>query len=434
MNIFEENQRLFSQSDLRAFLEGKTTQMLREIEQYDQTKLLNTSPHDLTGYFAEKFRVEPLQLRTDEIHITTAETLVDVHRDQDRRFRNPSGPFHVPGTRVAFHIPFAGDRALFDMVASTRTYSPPGGSVSGGEVVVAYQVTEGGGAEQVKSKFANELREIAQHVGWIATDVAGFDRTLKLEAGVAIDKRRKRLLESQSMVADLGYPMRERTDAPRTYAVPEVRRKLMPAPPSASSAPFVPEPALDLQHYEHILDVIQNMVLVMERSPSAFQTMSEEDLRQHFLVQLNAQYEGAATGETFNYEGKTDILIRANAKNIFIGECKFWDGPASLTRAIDQVLGYASWRDTKVAVLVFNRGGTFTDVLAKIPGTLTDHPSFKRDLLVLGETRLRGVFRHRDDPNRELTLTVAAFDVPGAKADVSPSKGPRKAAKTRKRD
>jgi hypothetical protein len=60
--------------------------------------------------------------------------------------------------------------------------------------------------------------------------------------------------------------------------------------------------------------------------------MKEEDLRQHFLVQLNGQYEGRATGETFNFEGKTDILIRAERKNIFIAECKFWDGPDSLTK------------------------------------------------------------------------------------------------------
>jgi hypothetical protein len=32
---------------------------------------------------------------------------------------------------------------------------------------------------------------------------------------------------------------------------------------------------------------------VMERSPSAFASMGEEDIRQHFLVQLNGQFEGA---------------------------------------------------------------------------------------------------------------------------------------------
>jgi len=29
------------------------------------------------------------------------------------------------------------------------------------------------------------------------------------------------------------------------------------------------------------------------------------------------------------------------------------------------------------------------------------------------KTRFRYVFSHKDDPNRELTLTILAFDVPG---------------------
>jgi hypothetical protein len=86
--------------------------------------------------------------------------------------------------------------------------------------------------------------------------------------------------------------------------------------PSASSAPFAPEPTLSPSDYEHILSVMTNMALVMERSPSAFSAMSEEALRWHFLVQLNGHYEGQATGETFNYEGKTDILVRVNGRTV----------------------------------------------------------------------------------------------------------------------
>ncbi len=52
---------------------------------------------------------------------------------------------------------------------------------------------------------------------------------------------------------------------------------------------------------------------VMVLSPSAFHTVDEETLRSHFLVQLNGHYLGQATCETFNYEGKTDILIKFEA-------------------------------------------------------------------------------------------------------------------------
>ena len=157
---------------------------------------------------------------------------------------------------------------------------------------------------------------------------------------------------------------------------------------------------------------MSNMALVMERSPSAFATMDEESLRSHFLVQLNGHYEGQATGETFNYEGKTDILIRVNGRNIFIAECKYWGGPKKLTETIDQLLRYTSWRDTKVAIIIFNRQKSFSRVLETIPQVVKEHQNYKRELGRPSETSFRYIFAHRDDPNREMTLAVMAFDVP----------------------
>jgi hypothetical protein len=154
------------------------------------------------------------------------------------------------------------------------------------------------------------------------------------------------------------------------------------------------------------------MVHVMERSPKAFAGMDEEALRQHFLVQLNGQYEGQATGETFNFEGKTDILIRAEGRNVFIAECKFWRGPESLKEVVDQVLRYASWRDTKTAVLLFNRGKSLSAVLTKVTETIEAHANFIRTVAIDGETRFSFILHHRDDTDRELTLTVLVFEVP----------------------
>lgn len=167
-----------------------------------------------------------------------------------------------------------------------------------------------------------------------------------------------------------------------------------------------------MAQYEEILSIIENMVAVIERSPHAFSSMSEEDLRQHFLVQLNGQYEGQATGETFNYEGKTDILVRHEGRNLFIAECKFWKGPASLTKAIDQLLGYLSWRDTKTAIILFNQTKSFSSVLKQVPGIVGKHANFIREEPSPSETRFRFVLRHRDDPERHIVLTVLCFDVP----------------------
>jgi len=263
----------------------------------------------------------------------------------------------------------------------------------------------------LRSAFDRDLSEIRKWLEWIERDVKPFNQTVRGKAHQKIETRRNKLLSDHGIVANLGFPLRQRDDTPQTYNAPEVRRKAIPPLPKSTS-PFVPEPTLNMQEYEHILTVISNMVAVMERSPKAFHQMGEEDIRQHFLVQLNGQYEGQATGETFNYGGKTDILIRVEGKNIFIAECKFWHGPASLTDAVNQLLGYTSWRDTKTALLVFNREKSFTTVISKIPEVTKEHPNFKREIEFNSETGFRFILSHRDDPNRELILTILAFEIP----------------------
>jgi len=236
----------------------------------------------------------------------------------------------------------------------------------------------------------------------------------KQEIRQQVTQRKQKLLNDAQTAASVGYPIRRREGVPATYAVLVQRRTPKIAPPPASSSSFKPEPALAMEEYENILEIIRNMVQVMERSPKAFENMGEEDLRTHFLVQLNSQYEGGATGETFNFQGKTDILIRSNGGNVFISECKFWGGEKQFLETIDQLLSYLSWRDTKAAVIIFSRNANFPDVLKKISEIAPKHKYYKRTLAGSGESNFRYVFHRPNDPNREIIVTVMAFDVPKA--------------------
>jgi hypothetical protein len=155
-----------------------------------------------------------------------------------------------------------------------------------------------------------------------------------------------------------------------------------------------------------------DMALVIERNPTAFQSLTEEEIRFHFLVSLNAIYEGNATAETFSYQGKTDIQIRNGGKPIFTAECKFWSGQKALTETVDQLLGYVTWRDTKTAILLFNKNKNFSQVLDQIEPTLRSHSKFVRLERRRSETEYRFVISHPNDPARDITLTVLAFDIP----------------------
>ena len=332
MEIVRDDEALFMKSGLSEVLSAQEEKVRKDVEGYDPNRLLNTPEADLVDYFAQSAAIEPVELQRDGISADQAETSIDVRRLRDAYFDRGYGPRTVPGTRFSFFVPFEGEPALLGLKPNTWTSNPPRGAVRGRELILSFIAREPDGA-RIKAEFEAQLQSIESYLRHSTNMVREHNERVRKIATQAVQARRERLLAAQKTSAAIGYPMRRRSRSPGTYSPPSVRRKVRPEMPPATSAPFEPEPALPDEEYEHILGVMRNMTFVLERSPSAFTTMGEEDLRQHFLVQLNGHYEGTATGETFNAEGKTDILIRHEGKNLFIAECKFWKGPAKIGRA-----------------------------------------------------------------------------------------------------
>ena len=403
---------LFCTSDLSQSLQVTQQKMLEEIENLDANRLLNTAPTDLVAYLVEKYHIEPVRLRRGDWYAEPPkEVQVDVRYDQMRWIQDTSRPALVPGERTEVRIPFEGETELFYSRPSTTSSSPPRAVIEKNEIVLRYDMPSDSPRE-VRTLIDQTLNEIEQYLGWQKPMIDGHNNALSQVAEHAIDQRRTRLLAQSHRVASLGIPIRRRDAAPQTYVVPVVRRKAAPTLPPATSAQFEPEPTWAMDQYEHALKIVQNMTHVMERSPEAFKSMDEEALRQNFLMQLNGQFEGKATGETFNMGGKTDILLREGDRNVFIAECKIWKGPKGFNEAIDQLLGYTTWRDSKTAILVFNRGTDTSTVLSGIDATAKAHANFKRAVNWSHESGFRYVLHSRGDMNRELILTVLVFHIP----------------------
>ena len=402
---------LFNTFDWHSVDQHRRMELAKEIDSINGDRLLNSSVDDLCDYFEKKYKIEVPVLKQEDIVADQRETKIDVSGDRSRYFSNPGQPFYINGTTVEITVPFEGDSEAFKIQPTSFTMNPPRAEVKDNNLVIRIEGTDLS-AERVRTDVNKTVAEIEEYLVTLRSNAQGLNSQVRSIARGVIEQRREKLLKDRNLLGDLGFKMKEREGESRTYTAPEVRRKLTPSLPAASATPFKPEPTLASADYDHILSVIQNMVHVMERSPSAFTSMDEESIRSHFLVQLNGHYEGQATGETFNYQGKTDIIIRSDGKNIFIAECKFWSGSKKLLETIDQLLGYSSWRDTKVAVIVFNRNKDFSKVLESIQQTSKVHSNFKRQIAFTSETMFRYVFAHRDDPNRELLLTVMAFDVP----------------------
>ena len=147
-----------------------------------------------------------------------------------------------------------------------------------------------------------------------------------------------------------------------------------------------------------------------------FAEMEEEDLRTHFLVQLNGHYQGQATGETFNSNGKTDILIRNDNQNVFIAECKFWKGQKVYLATIDQLLGYVTYRDTKTAIFVFVKNIDFTNICEKIKSATEQHENFIKFINDYkppkDSSAFRCEFKNKNDEEKHFYITVMDFCIP----------------------
>ena len=402
---------LFSEYNMRATIENQGHALTNEVASMGENEVLNTSQEDMVEYLVKKWKINPLVVDESGIQMDHGDAQIDVSGDFRRPMLDRSRPAYITGTRVTFYVPFTGDSDLFKCQPSTFSLNPPRATINPNELVFIYDSTK----EQtsgVEGAFRQDLEQTRTHAERINAEVMKFNAALPDKAKQQLAARREKLLQDRNLVESIGFPLRRAQNPPSTFVTPNVKRRIAPRKPVASTEPFSPEPTLGMDDYEHILSVLSNMVEVMERSPHAFKDMSEEDLRTHFLVQLNGHYDGGATGETFNYEGKTDILIREDGKNIFIAECKFWTGPKGLTEALDQLLGYTAWRDTKAALLVFNRDRNTSTVLEGVAKTVPGHPSYKRERPTSSETEFRHVFGRRDDWNREITIAVLVFDVP----------------------
>lgn len=397
---------LFSDGRLREHL--ARAQVQQALLDYNPDQLLLASEADVSDYLVGLGTIQEVVLHRDEAYqLEPKEILKQSRNDWDRRVRD------VRVTRYTVVLPFSGDPELFRLQASTFTMAPPYADIQGREIHLYWDTDYGQGtAAVIKSHFDGEVQRIERTLEFSNNDTAQHNKALTNEVPGMVAARRAKHLGDKQLQADLGFPLKTRRDA-AAYAVPLARKQVTPArPPQQRGKAFAPEPTLGEAEYEEALQVLLNSRNALERSPSTAAKLNEEEIRDLLLINLNARFEGRAAGEVFNGAGKTDILIREGDRNVFIGECKIWGGPKKFTDAINQLLSYTTWRDTKAALLVFVKSGDVTAITAKAITALSEHPNFKRNGANSTEDRHDVVLHATSDASREIRVALMLFVIP----------------------
>jgi hypothetical protein len=367
-------------------------------------RALTVPEPDLVQELVNQYRVSPPRLNLEQSYTRGAgDARVPV-----RSFWGPNQLVYVPGTRFEIHVPFDGDPELFRLRPSTYTVKCPRGRVEGHELVIWHEArADSVDLEQFKAQFKaqldGELHLIQQYLEWVSIDCARFNDELRREIKQAVQQRRKKVLQDRNLEAFLKIPVERRSDASPVFAVPvQARRKLTGAarPRPSVTEPFTSEPAISSEDYAEILTVVRSYRDLVERLPHTFSPMSEEVLRDILLVVLNNQF-GPVGGEVFSRRGRTDIFIWHETGAVFIAECKFWKGSKAFGEALDQLLGYLVWRDTKAALILYVREKNVTDIVEQAGNVLKTHQRYKRRDADVATCPVY-VLHHDGDPNREI--------------------------------
>jgi hypothetical protein len=404
----------FSDGDVFAAFRGHMAKITAEIRGLENSYVLRTSPTELEAFYLDKAHIEPLVLHTEDFYIEDQKsTSVDARHDPNRFFFPGDKPYHIPGTQLTVAIPFDGDANLWKIRASTYSLSGfPEIELRENLVLFRHKFADDAAhPEKLRQEIDRKVDSLRQAVNNLRNDVANHNSTAPGVVKSELERKRQQAQSASGAVSAIGIPIKRR-DQPATYVAPVNRRKTPVYRPTPTRENFKPEPELAEAEYQHILSVMQTLSLVIERNPASFATLDEESIRDHILLQLNGHYEGAATGETFNSNGKTDILIRVEDRNIFIAECKFWHGPKKFEEAIEQLLGYLTWRDCKCSLVIFNRQKNSSAVAQKMHESMIAHSSHRRTIANDSVGNGRYVLVKDSDPGRDIIVSTMLFDIP----------------------
>lgn len=412
---------LFTGSNLHDHLEAEKREALRAVQGTQENVLLEEDEATQIDWIVQESSIDFPELMRDGLHVSPIEDTT-VWTDGSR------GPIEVPGQAITVQVPFRGEAKFFSLKPNLLGPAVPQGAVRNDLITVRFETPGTFDRDSVMRRWASWLDDIDRWLRSSSGFVERYHSELRPLVEKALRERRQRVQTARDVEASLPVPV-IRKGEPVAYDLPTKRRRPRPAPrPAASKANREAEMKLADEDYEEAIRITRSWATTIERTPITSRLLGEEDYRNLLLGVLNSHFEGAAGGELFNGEGRIDILIRERDNNVFIAECKIWDGQQTVTDAVDQVLTYLSWRDTKAAVILFVRNSDFSGMVDKALKALEKHPQRTASIPSEDPTR-RSDFELTDprDPARVVTLAFLPVSIrtpaPNLEDDPPPADG-----------
>lgn len=169
-----------------------------------------------------------------------------------------------------------------------------------------------------------------------------------------------------------------------------------------------------------LLEFINTLCCVLEDTGETFFSMEEKKIRDVFLTALSMGFPGFSVGESFAVHGKTDLRIYKPDNTRFRPsvklEFKNWNGPASATQSLNQLLAYSTGDEEWIGLIFVFRQKNIEQIyvgveefLARFPGINSLHLNQKEPrqrIICNGSISMRGI----DVPLKTFVLDFGGRD------------------------
>lgn len=409
---------LFSEKDLPGAIENLKQKAILETKTLNEQIFSVTAEDSLVEEICARHRLEPLVIHENRLSCDEpVERAVDVTGNWLYASRDDGQRTFTSGYALTFYLPFEGDADLFRFRGSSWSTCEPSAEVdsSNKRLIFRAEVLPSADAEGLRRKLLDAVKRVCAAVAGQTRLIERYHEELPALVRAEVQARKKRLEQMRGFSLNIGVPLERDVRLPSQAPVAVKKRAEIAlvrkvAVPGAAT-PVRPEPCITDAAYEEILGITRHAGLSFEKTPQTYKGLGEEGLRDIVLSHLNVAFPGKASAETFIQFGKTDICIMSEERRAFVAECKVWHGEKGLGEALDQLFDYLTWRESKAALIFFNKDNAgFTQLQATFAEALRQHPQWLRSKPT-DSGEWRHVFRHPDDPLREITVHAMLFNM-----------------------
>jgi hypothetical protein len=377
-----------------------------EISSKGKDYILNVDETEFTDYLIEKYRIEPLKIFFDSEDISPP-------IKSQKRMDNGWGEQYLADT-YSFKIKynFDGKADLFAVKPNPFTYSTYDIDVNLVKNTVSFSIT----IYQQDATVFNKAKldaysEAFTNLNKVNDNVAQFNSDYESVVTSIFKEAKNKYLEENAFFSAINVKVNKSTES--IFTTPTIKKRIITQPKATKNKEFSSVPTMSKEMYDDVLKVIYDSGKSMEKKPALYTGKDEEGLRDQFLFVLETRYEGTtATGETFNRGGKADIILKyaSDGSNLFIAECKVWHGSSEFLKAISQLFDrYLTWRDSKVAVMLFVKNKDISNVLSTIKNDISKHEYYLKYKSDRGESSFSYDFHLPSDKNKKVELEVMTF-------------------------